>query len=455
LPAGHDDVAPDSVAHVADDDFEKLLEPPDEYDPFGISKPIPRAQTTGPVEPLLDSPNPVPNEPVEPPVKIPYWDRPKQPRDWYWFLGRLGSGLIILGLLMFLFVGYQLWGTGIEEAQSQNRLEDSFAELVARVDESPDSTPDTANPDTTNPDTTNPTSPTTTVAATPEPTEPTETREPIDIVEGDPVAIIELPTINVKKFVVAGVQTADLKKGPGHYPDTPFPGELGNAAIAGHRTTYGEPFRQLDELQIGDEIKVTDLFGREFVYRVTGTQIVGPADSWVVATTDPTVATLTLTTCHPEFSAKQRLIVSAELDLAVSAPVDQPAAAYPSRNSSAPSTTATPEPTSTVSSSVVSSSASTTSVVATVAPTTTVPVAIEDDTVIEADIFESGWFSDGAAWPHVLAWIALELLVVWAAWRVAKRLRNRLIGAAVGFVPFFVVLYFVFQNVNRLLPPNL
>jgi uncharacterized membrane protein len=108
-----------------------------------------------------------------------------------------------------------------------------------------------------------------------------------------------------------------------------------------------------------------------------------------------------------------------------------------------------------VSSSVVSSSASTTSVVATVAPTTTVPVAIEDDTVIEADIFESGWFSDGAAWPHVLAWIALELLVVWAAWRVAKRLRNRLIGAAVGFVPFFVVLYFVFQNVNRLLPPNL
>jgi sortase A len=293
------------------------------------------------------------------------------------------------------------------------------------------------------------------VAATPEPTEPTETREPIDIVEGDPVAIIELPTINVKKFVVAGVQTADLKKGPGHYPDTPFPGELGNAAIAGHRTTYGEPFRQLDELQIGDEIKVTDLFGREFVYRVTGTQIVGPADSWVVATTDPTVATLTLTTCHPEFSAKQRLIVSAELDLSVSAPVDQPAAAYPSRNSSAPSTTATPEPTSTVSSSVVSSSASTTSVVATVAPTTTVPVAIEDDTVIEADIFESGWFSDGAAWPHVLAWIALELLVVWAAWRVAKRLRNRIIGAAVGFVPFFVVLYFVFQNVNRLLPPNL
>ena len=446
MPAGHDDVAPDSVAHVADDDFEKLLEPPDEYDPFGISKPIPRAQTTGPVEPLLDSPNPVPNEPVEPPVKIPYWDRPKQPRDWYWFLGRLGSGLIILGLLMFLFVGYQLWGTGIEEAQSQNRLEDTFAELVASVDPSTDTIPDTTIPDAS----------TTTVApATDDPTSdepgPAETRAPIAIVEGDPVAIIELPTIGVKKFVVAGVQTADLKKGPGHYPDTPFPGELGNAAIAGHRTTYGEPFRQLDELELGDEIKVTDLFGREFVYRVTGTQIVGPSDSWVVATTDPTIATLTLTTCHPEFSAKQRLIVSAELDTTVSAPVDRPAAAYPSKDSSTPTTT-TPEPTSTVSS---ASSTTVADSATTVAPTTTTTVPVDNDDEVEAEVFESGWFSDGAAWPHVLAWIALEILVVWGAWRVAKRFRNRLIGAAVGFVPFFVVLYFVFQNVNRLLPPNL
>ncbi|MFN5605727.1 MAG: class E sortase, partial [Actinomycetes bacterium] len=327
---------------MADDDFGTNLEPPEDYDPFGISKPIPRVEPTGPVEPLLDAANHPVDASTEPHVKIPYWDRPEQPRDWYWFLGRLGSGLIILGLLMFLFVGYQLWGTGIEEAQSQNRLEDTFAELVASVDPSTDTIPDTTIPDAS----------TTTVApATDDPTSdepgPAETRAPIAIVEGDPVAIIELPTIGVKKFVVAGVQTADLKKGPGHYPDTPFPGELGNAAIAGHRTTYGEPFRQLDELELGDEIKVTDLFGREFVYRVTGTQIVGPSDSWVVATTDPTIATLTLTTCHPEFSAKQRLIVSAELDTTVSAPVDRPAAAYPSKDSSTPATTI-PEPTTTV-----------------------------------------------------------------------------------------------------------
>ncbi len=438
MPAGHGEGVADSVRCVADDDFGTNLEPPEDYDPFGISKPIPRVEPTGPIEPLLDAAIHPVDASTEPHVKIPYWDRPKQPRDWYWFLGRLGSGLIILGLLMFLFVGYQLWGTGIEEAQSQNRLEDTFAELVASVDSSAEPSPDTTIPDVS----------TTSVAPTTAEPGPTDTREPIAIVEGDPVAIIELPTIGVKKFVVAGVQTADLKKGPGHYPDTPFPGELGNAAIAGHRTTYGEPFRQLDELELGDVIEVTDLFGREFVYRVTGTQIVGPSDSWVVATTDPTRAVLTLTTCHPEFSARQRLIVSAELDTSISTPVDRPAAVYPSKDSSTLVTTTIPEPTSTV-----SPASSTTIADTTLAPTTTVPIIT--DIEVEADVFENGWFSDGAAWPHVLVWIALELLVVWGAWRVAKRFRNRLIGAAVGFVPFLVVLYFVFQNVNRLLPPNL
>ena len=87
--------------------------------------------------------------------------------------------------------------------------------------------------------------------------------------------------------------------------------------------------------------------------------------------------------------------------------------------------------------------------------TTTIATPVESSNDVETGVFESGWFSDGAAWPHVVFWGALELLVVWGAWQVAKRYRNRLIGAAVGFVPFFFVLYFVFQNVNRLLPPNL
>ncbi|MFM8483775.1 MAG: hypothetical protein ACKOBT_10555 [Actinomycetota bacterium] len=61
-------------------------------------------------------------------TKIPYWDRPKPRRDLHWFLGRLGTSLIVLGILIFLFVGYQLWGTGIEAAQSQSRLEDQFGD---------------------------------------------------------------------------------------------------------------------------------------------------------------------------------------------------------------------------------------------------------------------------------------------------------------------------------------
>jgi sortase A len=89
--------------------------------------------------------------------------------------------------------------------------------------------------------------------------------------------------------------------------------------------------------------------------------------------------------------------------------------------------------------------------------TTTVPAIIVDDSnnSESADALSRGWFSDLSAIPQTLLWGLIELLVVFGAWRVAKKFRNRIIGAAVGFIPFFVVLYFVFQNVNRLLPPNL
>jgi sortase A len=373
-------------------------------------------------------------------VKVPFWDRPKPKKDWYWFLGRLGSSLIILGLLMFLFVGYQLWGTGIEEAQSQNKLEDRFSQIAVTTSAPP---PTVVVPSIDEP------SLETTVA----PPKPIEIPQPIVINEGDPIALIELPTLGVKKYVVAGVQTADLKKGPGHYPATPFPGELGNAAIAGHRTTYGEPFRHLDDLNIGDPIVITDLLGRTFTYLVSNQQVVEATDSWVVATTDPTKAILTLTTCHPEFSAKQRLIISAELDLAQSDIAASPAAMYADE---IVDTTTVP------STEVVTSEAPTIAVPeTTTAPTattsTTIPAIIVDDSNISesADALSRGWFSDPSAIPQTWLWAFVELLIVMGAWRVAKKFRNRIIGAAVGFIPFFVVLYFVFQNVNRLLPPNL
>ena len=117
-----------------------------------------------------------------------------------------------------------------------------------------------------------------------------------EIHPGDPVARLEIDKIGVDKIVVAGTDTADLRKGPGHYPNTPLPGQLGNATIAGHRTTFGAPFYRINELVVGDEIKVTTLEG-VFIYRVTEQRVVSPTDVSVIANT--TDAELTLTSCHP------------------------------------------------------------------------------------------------------------------------------------------------------------
>lgn len=125
------------------------------------------------------------------------------------------------------------------------------------------------------------------------------------------MARVRIPRIGVDKIVVEGVGTEDLKRGPGHYPGTPLPGQLGNAAIAGHRTTYGAPFGDLDELVEGDAIIVETLAG-SFRYLVETSIVVSPDQTEVL---DPTpTAHLTLTTCHPRFSARQRLVVRAALD---------------------------------------------------------------------------------------------------------------------------------------------
>lgn len=127
---------------------------------------------------------------------------------------------------------------------------------------------------------------------------------------GEGVALIKIPKIGVDAVVVEGVEVEDLKKGPGHYPDTAMAGQLGNMVISGHRTTYGAPFYRLDELKQGDEIVVFGPNG-PFSYLVTETKIVQPTEIGVIAPSDD--ARVTLTTCHPRFSAAKRLIVVAEL----------------------------------------------------------------------------------------------------------------------------------------------
>ena len=116
-------------------------------------------------------------------------------------------------------------------------------------------------------------------------------------------------------YVVEGVSLEHLKSGPGHYPETAAPGHEGNFAVSGHRTTYGAPFYHLDDLAPGDEVHVVDRQGREWVYEVSESAVVQPNDVWVIGE-DPLETgrpTLTLTTCHPRFSAAQRYIVFAEL----------------------------------------------------------------------------------------------------------------------------------------------
>ncbi|MGH9224263.1 MAG: class E sortase [Acidimicrobiales bacterium] len=126
---------------------------------------------------------------------------------------------------------------------------------------------------------------------------------------GDSLTRIRIPALDVDTVVVEGITPSALRAGAGHYPQTPLPCETGNVAIAGHRTTYGKPFGNLDRLKPGDTIELTTPIGG-CVYQLTKAPfIVQPEEISVLdATPDRTV---TLTTCHPRGSAAQRLVVQA------------------------------------------------------------------------------------------------------------------------------------------------
>jgi sortase A len=126
---------------------------------------------------------------------------------------------------------------------------------------------------------------------------------------GDSLTRIKIPSIGLDTVVVEGVTPSALRAGAGHYPTTPLPCEGGNVSIAGHRTTYGRPFGNLDQLKPGATIELTTPIGG-CVYQVSKDPfVVAPTDLSVI---DPTgERSLTLTTCHPKGSAAQRLIVRA------------------------------------------------------------------------------------------------------------------------------------------------
>jgi sortase A len=225
-------------------------------------------------------------------------------------IGAAGRVFITAGILILLFVAYQLWGTNILEARAQSELRDDFEDQLEA----------TSGTTTGDDGTTGTTTTTTPTLPTPPPIPP----------DGEAVGIIRIPKIGVDKVVVEGTTVSDLRKGPGHYAGTPLPGQIGNAAIAGHRTTYGAPFGNLDQLAEGDIITVQTLSGT-FDYRVMektvenplgGVFVVSPSDTEVLEPT-PSEATLTLTSCNPKYSARERLVVKAEFDLRANQPQPQ------------------------------------------------------------------------------------------------------------------------------------
>ena len=248
--------------------------------------------------------------------------------------GTLGRFFITTGIVILLFVGYQLWGTGIQEASAQNDLGSDFDELLNSVDERATiaTTSTTSTTSTTVPD-----APTTTTV--PEAGGAIDVLDDPELAEklfregGEAVAEIRIPQIDVQKYIVQGVQVEDLRNGPGHYRATVFPGQEGNSGIAGHRTTYGAPFNRIDELLPGDEFEVTTIQGVH-TYRVMSAEeayndeirgslgpdfvlpenadevghiIVPPSATWVLGNFGDN--RITLTACHPKFSAAQLSLI--------------------------------------------------------------------------------------------------------------------------------------------------
>ena len=282
----------------------------------------------------------------------------------------IGRVLIAAGTLILLFVAYQLWGTKFAEERDQKALRKQLVAPVAAPDPG--------------------------AAAVSLPGLPS----------GQAVAVIKIPKLSIEKAVVEGVGVGDLQKGPGHYPETPLPGQPGNAAIAGHRTTYGAPFYRLDELDKGDPILVTVRGGKTFDYVVDDKMVVSPSTTAVLDATQDN--RLTLTTCNPRFSAAQRLIVVAHLQGQAVAPPPAPPAPPPG---------STP-----------------------LRPAVSVP--------------RGGLSGVRADKGPAIFWGTLAALVWLMTWAVGRRWR-RWPAYLVGVPVFLVVLFFFFDNFARFLPANI
>jgi sortase (surface protein transpeptidase) len=246
--------------------------------------------------PVLDSERaPDPTQP------IPRWTQPSRPAPWRSVARAAGELLLTGGLVVLLFIVYQVWVTDLLNRGEQQQLSRQLHERWSAS------------------------------AATP-------VAHPPAFPAGDAFAVLSIPRLGADnhRVVLQGTAERELSQGPGHYLGTALPGEQGNLAIAGHRVGKGSPFLDLDRLRPGDPI-VVETEDDWYVYRVLGDratgafsgdpsgipgqEIVAPSRLDVISPTPdaapsapPSGAYLTLTTCHPKFSARERLIIHARLD---------------------------------------------------------------------------------------------------------------------------------------------
>ncbi|EXF24810.1 sortase [Nesterenkonia sp. AN1] len=221
-------------------------------------------------------------------------------------LGVTGELLITLGVLGLLFVVWEIWWTGLDANREAQAIESEFHTRIEQLDTDPAQQQRAESPQNCQQ------LPDGEYAACP---------ENMAAVESGAMAVIYAPAIGAdwSAPVRSGVDDETLNTGGlGHYPDTQLPGEAGNFAVAGHRLTYGDVLRDQDRLTPGDEIYVESPDGY-YTYEVYETHVVLPQDSEVIlpvpgeleAEADRSL--LTLTTCHPLFSNRERLITHAEL----------------------------------------------------------------------------------------------------------------------------------------------
>lgn len=209
-------------------------------------------------------------------------------------IGILGRVFVGAGVILLFYTAYLLWGTGVYTKQEQKRAADTLARnpIVSEEKLTKGNIP--------------PARPQGGIAKL-----------------GEPLFTLKVPKIGLETVVVQGVGREELKKGPGHFPDcaqssssecvsdAKYPGEPGNVPISGHRTTYGAPFFRLNELEKGDVIDFVS--GRvRYRYQVNEAgKVVDPVTGFQEVEQHGRDE-VTLTTCHPRFSAAQRLIVRGE-----------------------------------------------------------------------------------------------------------------------------------------------